>query len=599
MYVLDAERRFTYVNAFTLKAWNIQAGEVVGKLLEDGLPTRPPPDVIDQYQRAIDSQERCEFETFGRRHHGWVGVLLYPHQGGVIVHVRRLGRNAAASDATERDALTGCFTRQSFMQAQQQFARPAVLALIDLNRLKAVNALRGHSGGDQYIRQVAQSILERLPQRALMGRWGGDEFVVLMPGQDTTAVQNLLDEAGEDVSAPFPGVPTFSVGTTVWQTDTPYERAFAVADERLQEQKAQLGDAVPGDWETLAFVEFSKYLATLHDPDDIIQHALDNLLHLLDFDLALCTSWEDNLEFHTHRASRSDAPAWDSLLSDSEPISGLALEVQRTQRTVWSTDYASEPGSMPSLVSMGVKSVVLTPVRSQGEITAVLSLITIDRWHTITPQMRKIMELTALRLEHALELRRVVREVRTTLEAGLLTLGLVLEARDLETHGHTGRSARLATRLGGALGLRPVDLRRLQEGAYLHDLGKLVIPDSILHKPGELTPEEWSVMQTHTTRGWELASRMPGLSPSVLEVIRSHHERWDGTGYPDGLKGNQIPLDARIFAVCDVYDALISPRPYKDAWNQVEAVQEIQRQAGRQFDPQVVEAFLALSRREL
>ncbi|WP_255808135.1 HD domain-containing phosphohydrolase [Deinococcus sp. KNUC1210] len=431
-----------------------------------------------------------------------------------------------------------------------------------------------------------------------MARWGGDEFVVLVPGEDTDALARLLEEAGDHVPPPFPGVATFSVGMTVWQADTPFERAFAVADEALQNQKARLNDTLPGDWEALAFIEFSKHLATLHDPNDIIQHALDNLLHLLDFDLALCTAWEDGQEFHTHRASRFGNPGWDPTLNVREPISGLALQLKQTQQTVWSTDYASESGGIPSLVSLGVKSVVLTPVRTQGEITAVLSLCTINRWQTITPHMRKILELTALRLEHALELRRVVHEVRSTLEAGLLTLGLVLEARDLETHGHTGRTAQLATQIGLSLGLLPPALNHLQVGAFLHDLGKLVIPDAILHKPGSLTAEEWNVMQTHTTRGWELASRLPGLSAPTLEVIRHHHERWDGSGYPDGLANEDIPLEARIFAVCDVYDALISTRPYKDAWDPLEAMQEIQRQAGRHFDPQVVEAFLALFQRD-
>ncbi|ULH13833.1 HD domain-containing protein (plasmid) [Deinococcus sp. KNUC1210] len=594
VYILNAERRFIYVNPFALHTWKLQAHEVLGKLLEDGLPARPPQDVIDLYQRAILSQERQEFETFGHRHRGRVGIILYPHGGGVIAHVRRLRRDSPASDAAAHDALTGCLTRQSFMTARQNMVLPAVLALIDLNRLKAVNALRGHSGGDQYIRQVAQAILEQLPPEALMARWGGDEFVVLLPGDDTAALTRLLTEAGEQVPHSFPGVPTFGMGVTNWPAGTPYERAFALADERLQEQKARLNDAVPGDWEALAFVEFSRHLETLHDPNDIIQHAIDKLLHLLDFDLALCTTWEQDTQYITHFASKPADAKWKALLQRREPLSGLTREVRRTQQTVWSTDYASDPGARPALVKLGVKSAVLTPVRTQGQISAMISLMTLNRWQTITPHMRKILELTALRLEHALELRRVVHEVRSTLATGLLTLGLVLEARDLETHGHTGRTAQLATQIGLSLGLRSSELHHLQEGAYLHDVGKLVIPDAILHKPGSLTAEEWNVMQTHTTRGWELASRLPGLSEPVLKVIRHHHERWDGSGYPDRLMGEDIPLEARIFAVCDVYDALISTRPYKDAWDPLEAMQEIQRQAGRHFDPQVVEAFLTV-----
>jgi HD-GYP domain-containing protein (c-di-GMP phosphodiesterase class II) len=237
---------------------------------------------------------------------------------------------------------------------------------------------------------------------------------------------------------------------------------------------------------------------------------------------------------------------------------------------------------------------VLTPVFSQGQIVATIVLRSVNRWHSITPQMRKVLELTALRLEHALELRRAVNEVRSTLEAGMLTLGLVLEARDFETSGHTTRTATMTAQLGEHLGLNAAALHHLRQGAYLHDLGKLSVPDEILKKPGSLSPDEWTVMQSHVLQGYDLAIRIPGLSPETLGVIRAHHERWDGRGYPDGLAGTTIPLAARIFAVCDVYDALISDRPYKRAWTHEAAVAEIIRESGRHFDPEVVRAFTAL-----
>jgi HD-GYP domain-containing protein (c-di-GMP phosphodiesterase class II) len=132
----------------------------------------------------------------------------------------------------------------------------------------------------------------------------------------------------------------------------------------------------------------------------------------------------------------------------------------------------------------------------------------------------------------------------------------------------------------------------LQQGAYLHDLGKLAIPDAILLKPGKLEPNEWIIMKEHAERGYNLAKLIPGLSPVALEVIRHHHERYDGMGYPTGLIGENIPLEARIFAVCDVYDALCSKRPYKNAWTQAQALEEIQAQRGKHFDPNVVDAFI-------
>lgn len=135
-------------------------------------------------------------------------------------------------------------------------------------------------------------------------------------------------------------------------------------------------------------------------------------------------------------------------------------------------------------------------------------------------------------------------------------------------------------------------LTHLRWGAYLHDLGKLAIPDSILKKPGKLEPEEWERMQAHTTLGEEMARRLGFLPQATLQVIRHHHERWDGSGYPDGLAGEAIPLLARVFALADVYDALTSERPYKRAWSHEEALAEIRRQAGRHFDPELARIFL-------
>ncbi|WP_234009291.1 HD-GYP domain-containing protein [Deinococcus sp. NW-56] len=148
--------------------------------------------------------------------------------------------------------------------------------------------------------------------------------------------------------------------------------------------------------------------------------------------------------------------------------------------------------------------------------------------------------------------------------------------------------------LGERLGLGGQRLEALRQGASLHDIGKLTIPDAVLLKPGKLTPEEWAVMQSHAERGAAIAGRLRGLLPGTLDVIRSHHEKWDGSGYPDGLAGEAIPLAARVFAICDVYDALTQARPYKRAWSHGEALAELQAQSGRHFDPAVVAAFLEI-----
>ncbi|WP_407571485.1 HD-GYP domain-containing protein [Deinococcus altitudinis] len=181
-------------------------------------------------------------------------------------------------------------------------------------------------------------------------------------------------------------------------------------------------------------------------------------------------------------------------------------------------------------------------------------------------------------------------------EAALRALGLGLEYKDRETRGHTDRVTELALRVGREVGLEAGNLQALRWGGYLHDIGKLAVPDQILLKPGKLDAQEWAAMQEHVSEGERFAEVLGFLPPATCEVISGHHERWDGTGYPRGLCGEQIPFLARLFALCDVYDALTSDRPYKVAWTHSEALSEIGAQAGRHFDPHLCETFLQMFR---
>ncbi len=182
-----------------------------------------------------------------------------------------------------------------------------------------------------------------------------------------------------------------------------------------------------------------------------------------------------------------------------------------------------------------------------------------------------------------------LRAIYKTQEETLKLLGKALEVRDIETKGHTERTANLTRLLAQKLGFP--DIKGIVWGAYLHDIGKLAIPDKILLKPGKLTPEEFEVIKSHVIHGYNLIKHIEGLSETTKNVVLYHHEKWDGSGYVHGLKGEDIPLEARIFAVVDVYDALISERPYKKPWSSDKAIQEIKRSAGSHFDPNVVEAF--------
>jgi putative two-component system response regulator len=156
-------------------------------------------------------------------------------------------------------------------------------------------------------------------------------------------------------------------------------------------------------------------------------------------------------------------------------------------------------------------------------------------------------------------------------ETILFALARAIEHRDKNTGAHCERLADYSVKMGEALGLSALELTALYRGGFLHDIGKISVPDAILFKPGKLTPAEWDVMRKHTIQGEAMCRHMKSLAP-VLPIIRNHHERWDGTGYPDGLKGEEIPLLARILQVVDIYDALTTARPYKPALPPQEAV---------------------------
>ncbi len=197
------------------------------------------------------------------------------------------------------------------------------------------------------------------------------------------------------------------------------------------------------------------------------------------------------------------------------------------------------------------------------------------------------------RMKYIEDLRTTERQLQTAYEETLQGWSRAIGIRDNETLMHSERVTRIAAAIGKSLGLREHEPRNLKWGALLHDVGKIGIPDSILLKPGALTEEERSIMKTHTSFGYELLKPIKYLEEAIV-IPYCHHERWDGAGYPRQLKGEQIPLLARIFAIADVYDAMTSDRPYRTAHTPHEALEYIQSQSGKHFDPRVVQAFLSI-----
>jgi putative nucleotidyltransferase with HDIG domain len=188
---------------------------------------------------------------------------------------------------------------------------------------------------------------------------------------------------------------------------------------------------------------------------------------------------------------------------------------------------------------------------------------------------------------------RSLANLQETYDLTLAGWAKALEYRDRETEGHSQRVTSLCTQLANRLGIPKNELENVRRGALLHDIGKMAIPDDILLKEGSLTEEDWVIVKKHPSYAKNLIEGIPFLRPA-LDIPCSHHERWDGSGYPQGLSGEKIPLAARIFAVIDVWDALLSDRSYRKAWPEEKVREYIQEQAGVLFDPKVVEAFFEL-----
>lgn len=501
----------------------------------------------------------------------------------------------------ERDSMTGLWNRRGLQRRYDRWPTDEIMTvlMLDLNRLKAVNDSGGHAAGDAYIRRVALALLEASRPHELVARWGGDEFVALLPAVSEAEAHRVAERTVTLLATPDELRPPFAYGVARCFSGQPLEQALTLADaamyehkERQQQDLERLGT---GTRLGPTVEEFTVRLEQLETPQDVLQEGLTLARHLLEFNVSAYLERQgEGFALHHLDGLIPETTRTSFVGTSYREASGITARAVMQNATVWSNDYPSEADTLQAWLQLDLKSVIAVPVRYGGRVMGVLVLMQLGSWRVITPQVRRLLEAVARRLGHTYEHAQAVEDIRQAHHGGLLALGVALEERDLETSGHTERVVELSEVLGRRLGLSGSKLEALRQGASLHDIGKLAIPDAVLLKPGALTPDEWHVMQQHAVRGHEIAQRLSGLMPATLDVIRHHHEKWNGGGYPDGLAGETIPLAARIFALCDVYDALTHARPYKRAWSHDETMAEIQRQRDVHFDPVVVDAFVRM-----
>ncbi len=284
---------------------------------------------------------------------------------------------------------------------------------------------------------------------------------------------------------------------------------------------------------------------------------------------------------------------WAEVLATGEIIAGNVVNMPETEKA--------------RLTPFKIKSLLLIPLFVSGDWYGYIGFDCCRAQRSWSDQEIALLKVAATQISAGIENHRLLEEVlldarmmersnielKQAYEETLEGWAKALELRDSDTEGHTRRVANLAISIGKKMGLREIQLVHLQRGALLHDIGKMAVPDHILRKPGPLDDEEWAIMRHHPIHAYEMLSQINYLRPA-LAIPCSHHERWDGSGYPQGLQREDIPLPARIFAVVDVWDALTSDRPYRKAWSTEQTMAHLRESSGALFDPAVVETFLSV-----
>jgi GAF domain-containing protein len=303
-----------------------------------------------------------------------------------------------------------------------------------------------------------------------------------------------------------------------------------------------------------------------------------------------CLFVRDNRDPRLAIAAAGHGVPWDLIGTRIGADEGAVGQVLVSGKPIVLADYRELVS--PSVVEDEVaRPGIAVPIRTGRTVAGVLcaAIVRYDRQfdeHDLEI-LAELADLASAALEH----NRMRQHYDATVQAHDEALAAAMDMRDRRTARHSEDVVDLARQVGELLELEPASLVELEFAARLHDVGKIQVPDAVLNKPGPLDPDESDVIRCHSAWGSETLSRIPGLE-AVATIVRFHHERWDGSGYPDGLRGARIPLASRIISVCDAYGAMTCDRPYRSAMSPREALDEIKSGAGAQFDPAVVAALM-------
>jgi diguanylate cyclase (GGDEF)-like protein len=523
------------------------------------------------------------------------------------VACRNADDHAAARRAATLDSLTGCLNHAGFQERlraeisrAERGCEPFALALLDLDDFKGVNERHGHLAGDSVLRTVGTVLRDFVRMHDHVARFGGDEFALLLPATDADVARGVVNralEAMEGALSDDAGPLRASAGIAEWTPGSQATQVIGTADDALRASKrARRGDrrvtvhqpeaAGPTERRTRRLATAGAVgarLARLLDPQAIAETAVGELRRAFGYESCSLLRLDDQGQLVPVAVLPAvDGPGRAPRPQDDGAV-GRAL---REQRPVLADRVTVNAEGARGGAELAV------PLYSASTLWGAVELRSPDSG-AFDGDDAQVVQTVADHVGAALRTAELYRALEETHLGTAEALAAALEAKDDYTADHARSIADVAVQVGEALALDEHALRDLRLGAIFHDIGKIAIPDAILNKRGPLTPEEFEVVKRHPVVGEQILAPVPFLR-GVRRIVRHDHERWDGTGYPDGLRDSEIPLGARVVFVVDAYHAMTSDRPYRKGMRPSSALAELESHAGTQFDPGIVATFLRL-----
>ena len=461
--------------------------------------------------------------------------------------------------APHTDSLTGLLNHGFFEMAlnsefkrSERYGEPFTFALIDIDSFSHHNRRHSPVAGDRILREIAKLIIKNIRQIDLAARYSGDVLEVVFIKSNTQAALVPLERIRQAVEKKYGGDPTISVGLASYPKDATTKDILT-----KKAHKALLQAKIGGKNKVRFFEEFPsddrelpKILVVDDEPRNV--KILEANLRPLNYEVIKAFNGEDALT-----------------IVNKEDVDLVLLDVMMPNMDGYEVCRRLKANEATRLIPVVM-------VTALGSVEDKIKGIEAGADDFLTKPPNK-MELRA-RTKSLVNLKKLNNNL-TSMEQVLFSLANTVDAKDTYTQGHVDRVSNMAMTLGHQLALPASELEALRYGGALHDIGKIGVPREIINKQGPLDPEEWKIMKSHPDVGYKICLPLQKNLGSALDVIRYHHEKLDGSGYPDGLKGEQISTVARIMAVVDIYDALITGRPYRKAMPCEKALQILRNEA--------------------